>query len=120
MWIKWQELPASMSHQPVLMWAWQGPDTEDHHQQASRHAHATFAQQSRGAFGSQAGGQQNGPGAQPEGQHQQCTVERVALAGGPEQGAVHQPAGQPAHRAPSNKARGTLDTGNRRLAKGCK
>src|SRR5690606_33425850 len=89
-------LPGAVAHQPVLMRPGQGPEAEEDDQQAARDAHAALAQPPSQARRGQSGGQQYRPGAQAEGQHEQGTVQRVALAGGPQQGAVDQPAGQPA------------------------
>src|SRR5690606_28492385 len=95
-WKAWRAAPPSVPHQPVLMRPGQRPQAEENHQQPAGDAHAALAQQGGQPLGRQAGGQQHRPGAQAEGQHQQRAVQRIALAGGPQQGAVHQPAGQPA------------------------
>src|SRR5690554_3087867 len=73
-----------------------GPDTEQDDQQGSGYANRAAPQQGGQAVGQQAGRHQRRQGAQAEGRHQRSGQPRLALAAGPDQSAVDQPAGQPA------------------------
>src|SRR5690554_832884 len=73
-----------------------GPDTEQDDQQGSGYPNRAAPQQGGQAVGQQAGRHQRRQGAQAEGRHQRSGQSRLALAAGPDQGAVDQPTGQPA------------------------
>src|SRR5690554_1038419 len=82
--------------QPGGMGAGNGPHAEQDDQHGSGYPHRTAPQQGGQTMGQQAGRHQRRQGAQAEGRHQRSGQPRLALAAGPDQGAVDQPAGQPA------------------------
>src|SRR5690606_6725260 len=84
------------AHEPGSMWPGYGPDTEQDDHQAGSNAYSTLPEDRHHAVGEQAGSQQGGQRAQAEGRHQPGRYRRIALAAGPDQGAVDQATGQPA------------------------
>src|SRR5690606_35591585 len=84
------------AHEPGSMWPGYGPDTEQDDHQAGSNAYSTLPEDRHHAVGEQAGSQQGGQRAQTEGRHQPGRYRRIALAAGPDQGAVDQATGQPA------------------------